>query len=106
MIFKPKKRYILARSSIPIDFVRNQQALGESLLSFMGVKGYANAMPKVIKQIDSTTFIIRTNRGGEKDVILALSFIKSLGNGSGTFGIYTLRTSGSIAALLRKSGIR
>ena len=103
MIFRAKRRYVLVRSSVPVDAVVSQYKLGESLLGLMGAEEYANAMPKVVKQIDDSTFILRVSRGSERKLVLALSFIKSLG--SARLGFYTLRTSGSIAALLRKSGI-
>ncbi len=103
MIFRAKRRYILVRSSAPINAITIQYRLGDSLLSFMGAEEYANAMPKVVKQMDDNTFIMRVNRGSERKLVLALSFIKNLG--SGPLGFYTLRTSGSIAALLRKSGM-
>lgn len=101
MIMRAKRRYVLVMSSTPIDAEGSQPALRNSLLGIMGAEAYANAMPKVVKQLDDKTFIVRVNRGSERQLVLALSFIKEI---SGTkLGLYTLRTSGSIAALLRKS---
>lgn len=104
MIMRAKRRYVLVRASVPLNAHASQYALSDILLRVMGTETYADAMPKVVRQLDETTFILRVNRGSERRLVLALSFIKEV---SGTrLGFYTLRTSGSIAALLRKSRVQ
>jgi RNase P/RNase MRP subunit POP5 len=96
-----KIRYILAKTSsdMNIEDKANAMSLQDSLLKLMGFEKYADANMRFMNPSENK-FIIRVNRGCEKDVVLALSFIKSI-NKIHT-GILTLRISGSIKGLSKK----
>ena len=99
MITRRKSRYLLVESSRDVNFEskEEQRSLGDGIARVIGEFGYMNSSPKLIKQLNNKVFIIRTSRGGEDHVILALSFIKQL-NGR-EMGFYTIRESGSIKKL-------
>ncbi|MEM0094751.1 MAG: Rpp14/Pop5 family protein [Candidatus Micrarchaeaceae archaeon] len=96
MILKKKHRYILAEGSRPFDCDSRtlEEEICKGLLSFMGAKSYSKASPRIVKTMGRDSFILRVARGSEREVILALAFIKEL-RGAKT-GIYTLKTSGTI----------
>ena len=100
MITRPKNRYLLVESSVPLD--TRDSVLAKRILDALafeiGAIGYVKANPKMVYQAGDRAFILRMNRGYEDDVVLALSFVKEIGNA--TVGLYTIRTSGTIRALI------
>jgi RNase P/RNase MRP subunit POP5 len=99
LIARRKSRYLLVESSKDVNFAFNeeQKGLAEGIAKVIGEFGYMNASPKIMKQLNSRAFVIRSSRGSEGHVVLALSLIKQL-NGR-EIGFYTLRESGSIRKL-------
>ena len=99
MIVRRKSRYQLVETSKDVYLESNdgQRGLAEGIARVIGEFGYMNANPKVMRQLNGRVFIMRTHRGDEDHVVLALSFIKQL---SGMpIGFYTIRSSGSIRKL-------
>lgn len=99
MILKRKSRYILAESSRPIDLAdrRLWDELRGAIAKFIGEKDYADSNITFIKQVDPTKFLLRTSRGAEKKIVLALCFVKQIN--AQEVGFYTLKTSGTIRSL-------
>lgn len=104
MIYRRKLRYVLveATEGVNLGDPRTTEDLKRGMLSFLGQLPYFRANPQITAQLNDKVFVISANRGYERNVILALSFIKSL-NGKRT-GFYTLRTSGTIRSI--KSNFR
>lgn len=104
MITRPKNRYLLVESSVPLD--TRDRVLAERILGAMafemGALGYVSANPKLVYQAGDNCFIIRVNRGYEDGLVLALAFIKKIGEAK--VGFYTIKTSGTIRKL--SSGMR
>ncbi|MDE1869767.1 MAG: Rpp14/Pop5 family protein [Candidatus Micrarchaeota archaeon] len=103
MILKRKSRYVMVEASRPIDLTDKPawSQLRADISRFIGEKEYLDANPFLAEQIDQTKFIIRVNRGSEKAIVLAFSFIKLFNNSE--IGFYTLKTSGTIRALKSKT---
>ncbi|MDE1825193.1 MAG: Rpp14/Pop5 family protein [Candidatus Micrarchaeota archaeon] len=99
MIFRRKSRYVLIEPSRQIDMSQKESwsALREELAKFMGEKSYIDANPFLIEGSSAGNFIIRVSRGSERQLILALSFIKCIGPAE--IGFYTIKTSGTIRSL-------
>ena len=99
MIYRRKSRYVLLELTRDVDMTakENDHSLKNSLLNYMGEHSYADANPHVMRQ-DGNRVVIRVNRGMERELILATCFIKRIGNVD--LGIYSIKTSGSIRALL------
>jgi len=99
MILKRKSRYLLAEASVPLDLSdkRIWDELRGAIAKFIGEKDYADSNITFIKQTDPTKFLLRTSRGAEKKIVLALCFVKQIN--SHEVGFYTLKTSGTIRSL-------
>lgn len=99
MIFRKKLRYILVESCSPVRMkeMQNSESLKSGMLSFLGQLPYFKANPQVIAQFNESVFVLSVNRGHERSAILALSFIKRLGETP--VGFYTIRTSGTVRSL-------
>ena len=99
MIMRPKNRYLLVESSAPLD--TRDRILAKQILDAVafeiGAIGYVKSNPKIVYQAGDRAFILRINRGYEDGVVLALSFVKEIGNVG--VGFYTIKTSGTILAL-------
>ncbi len=104
MIYRRKIRYVLLEltSNLDMKIKENEYAFKNSLLSYMGEHNYANANPHIMRQ-DGDMFVVRVNRGMERELILATCFMKNIGNSR--LGIYSLKTSGSIKGLLKDTGV-
>lgn len=100
MITKHKNRYVLVESSAPVDTREAATAsyLNDAIAAEMGHVRYLEANPKLVYQVNPSSFIVRVNRGYEKELILSLAFIKEVGGSK--VGFYTLNTSGTVRALL------
>ena len=103
MIMKRKYRHILvnSKSDANLSDKRYEMQIRDAFLDFLGEEKFVHANPHVEKAIDKRNFIIGCTRGSEGDVILALAFIKSIGNEKNAF--YTLKTSGTIKGLKEKT---
>ena len=100
MIQRYKNRYVLVESSSPLvhtDGHAVQEIMG-LITSEVGNVGFLEASPRIVHWPSDSTFILRVNRGHEREIILALSFIKSIGGKM--HGFYTIKTSGTIRSLL------
>ena len=100
MITRPKNRYLLVESSAPLntaDRILADQVLAAVAFE-LGAIGYVKANPKIVHQAGDRSFIIRVNRGHEDALVLALSFVKKIGDAR--VGLYTIRTSGTIRAMI------
>lgn len=99
MITKPKNRYILVESSVPLEGRGRtyDSAILGGVAAEIGSLGFVKANPRIVRWIGDNRFIIRSNRGTERDIVLALSFIKRI-NGR-DLGFYTIQTSGTIKKL-------
>ncbi len=100
MIVRHKNRYLLVEASEPINTkdASIASALSESIGAEMGHIGYIRANPKVVHQFCDNAFIIRVNRGYERDLILATAFIKNIKGRQ--VALYTISTSGTVRSLL------
>jgi RNase P/RNase MRP subunit POP5 len=99
MIFRRKLRYVLVESTENVNFGNPLVAeeLKKRILEFLGHLPYFKANPQVAAQLNEKVFIISMNRGYEREVMLALSFLKNMGGSR--IGFYTVRTSGTIRSL-------
>ncbi|MDE1874154.1 MAG: Rpp14/Pop5 family protein [Candidatus Micrarchaeota archaeon] len=99
MIFRRKLRYVLVEASDDVSMAdpRNADALRAGTKAFLGELTYFKANPQITAQLENRFFVIGVNRGYERSVVLALSFIKELDGRR--VGFYTLKTSGTIRSL-------
>ncbi|VVB76993.1 Uncharacterised protein [uncultured archaeon] len=99
MIFKRKLRYVLVEASRSVNLgdEREERDLRSRLHGVMGEAAYFRANPRTAAQLSESVFIISVNRGCEKDLGLALSFVKTLGSES--VGFWTIKTSGTVKGL-------
>ncbi|MDE1856395.1 MAG: Rpp14/Pop5 family protein, partial [Candidatus Micrarchaeota archaeon] len=99
MILKRKNRYVLIEASKPLDATDRDtwSEIRAEMLKFLGEKAYVDANPFLVGQVDGSRFIFRVSRNTERQVILALAFIKRAK--ALQVGFYTLKTSGTIKAL-------
>lgn len=97
MILKKKYRYVLIMASRELNAAQDQNVINSELIRFVGETAYSQINPRIVAQYGDRMFVIKTYRGFEKQLILALSFMKRV-NGS-KIGLYTIKTSGSIKSL-------
>ena len=99
MITKPKNRYVLVESSAPLDTADRTVAerILDALAFEIGALGYVKANPKIVHRASDRLFVLRVNRGHEDNLVLALSFVKRIGDVR--VGFYTIKTSGTIRKL-------
>jgi RNase P/RNase MRP subunit POP5 len=103
-MMRRKIRYILTESVKPVpesDRSQFEQQLYRAMLHSIGELGYHRTNPKIMKFIDNKTFILRCSLDGYRNALLALSIIKKLDEKETAF--YTLKSSGTIKALLKES---
>ncbi len=100
LITKRKIRYLLVESSGPINLKERgaSEELSKNLLSFLGELNNYRANPRINSQIGENFFLIRINRGFEREVMAALATIKRIGDKEN--GFYTIRTSGTAQTLI------
>lgn len=101
-MIREKHRYILVESGTELDGSGGKafsDALCEELLGCIGALSYHKVKPKVVKMLDNRTFILKTSLYGCGMAIAALALIKEVGS-AGTY-FYTLKTSGTIRALVK-----
>ena len=97
MILKRKLRYVLVSCSDKIDSEREGRDILNGIMVVMGHLTYNRANPKIAAQYSDRAFTIQVNRGFEKELILALSFVKNISGKK--IGFYTIKTSGAIGKL-------
>ncbi|MGC8710191.1 MAG: Rpp14/Pop5 family protein [Candidatus Micrarchaeia archaeon] len=102
MIARKKSRYILIELSRPLE-ITSAPAYDEFIESIkrnIGMLDFSSMGIYPIKRLSDSIFIFKVNRGYEKKFILASAFISSLSGYS--ISIYSICTSGTIKALLKK----
>ncbi len=79
MIFKRKLRYVLVEASREVNLADKREVddLKSRLHGAMGEALYFRANLHVAAQLREDVFVISANRGQERDLVLALSFIRS-----------------------------
>lgn len=92
MIMKRKSRYVLIEPSASSS-TRMFSGFESEMLRVMGQIMYTKSAPKVVAQHGSM-FIVRVNRGFEKDLVLASAFARVDG-----IGFRTIKTSGTLRSL-------
>jgi RNase P/RNase MRP subunit POP5 len=99
-MMRDKQRYVLVEAYPDADGYTETfwNQLSDELLRCIGETNYHITNPKFVKFVGKNTFIIRTTVPGAAQVILSLALIKNL-NGK-EIAFYTLKTSGTIRALL------
>jgi RNase P/RNase MRP subunit POP5 len=99
MIFRRKLRYVLVEASRDVNLAdaRVKDDLRARLHGTMGEAAYFRANPHLVVQLREDVFILSVNRNTERDLILALSFIKTLD--AEKTGFYTIKTSGTVLSL-------
>jgi len=99
MIFKRKLRYVLVEASREINLSDKNELddLKAKLRGTMGEAAYFRSNLHVAAQLREDVFIISANRGQEREIVLALSFVKALGGKKA--GFYTIKISGTIRSL-------
>ncbi len=95
MITKRKNRYLLIECSSKHS-EEYMDYFYSSLHTIMGSRDYANANPKIVKIYYDNLFVVRVNRGFEKEVLLATSFSKDHDE---KVGFYTILTSGTMKTI-------
>lgn len=100
MIRKIKNRYVLVEASRPVLLDREgTDELSRRLISVLGELSFSATNPRVAKRYDETTFAIKATRSTEGHLMMALAFINEFSGKPVRF--YTLRTSGTIAAMTK-----
>jgi RNase P/RNase MRP subunit POP5 len=99
VIFRKKTRYVMveANDRVYMNDHEIQEALKESMKAFLGELPYFKANPQVAAVLSDKIFVLSVNRGFERNVALALSFVKNLSGRR--VGFYTIRTSGTIRSI-------
>ncbi len=99
-MMRDKKRYILVETSVKIseDERSFSHSLYNELIRCIGEINYNKVNPKVMKLVGQNKFIIKSSLEGTTQLVLAFALIKKVGNKEMAF--YTLKTSGTIKALL------
>ena len=99
MIFRRKLRYILVETSREVNLSDGRVAdnLKAELHRTIGEGVYFRANPHLAAQLREDVFILSVNRNTERDIVLALSFMKTLGGEK--IGFYTIKISGTIRSL-------
>lgn len=100
LITKRKIRYLLIESSAPIDVTKRavSEELSRNLILFLGELTNYRANPHINSQIGEKVFLLRINRGFEREVLAALATIKK--SGGVESGFYTLKISGTAKKLI------
>jgi RNase P/RNase MRP subunit POP5 len=101
-MIREKHRYILVECGASIDKIDASafsDALYKELLDCIGSLSYHRVRPRVVKVLNANTFVLRTSLYGCGNVVAALALIKRIGGMDSYF--YTLKTSGTIKALLK-----
>ncbi len=98
---RDKRRYVLVETSSRIedDEKTFSYNLYRELIRCIGESDYHKVNPRMMKIVDDTSFVIKSDLKGTGNLILALSFIKRLNNKETAF--YTIKSSGTIRALLK-----
>ncbi len=99
MIFKRKNRYILIEASSPIDLSDRRifEAAATKLKTYLGEQVFIESNPQIISKLDEKNFIMKVTRGTEKQIFLALSFLKGINDKE--IGFYTIKTSGTVRTI-------
>jgi len=101
-MMREKRRYLLVRQSEPIADVSRrdfESELYKELLHNIGEVSYFRANPKIVKFVSDSDFILKCNLAKYKETIVALTFIKRMSGRE--IGLYTLKSSGTISALIK-----
>lgn len=98
---RDKKRYIMVESASELSMDKEglDRALKQAVLSLVGQLGYYDISPKLVSLIDSKHFVVRCRLQGYERMLLASALIKRLGETE--TGLYTLKSSGTIKALMK-----
>ena len=85
-------------SSSDINVEVEEKGLMAEIMKYVGELSYSEANPRIAAQYSERLFVIKTNRGYEDSIILALSFIKELRGRK--IGFFSLKSSGTIKSLV------
>lgn len=94
---REKKRYIVFRihSDEKIPYFNIKSAIFDSILEFLGEKGFSQASPRLIKNLyTGKTGFLQTNPKFVDPVKMSLSLIHQIGDSPAIF--QTLKVSGTI----------
>ena len=99
MIFRKKMRYVMVEASGDVSLGNpvKQEMLKSGMKAFLGELPFFKANPQVAAQLDDRVFVVSVNRGYERNIVLALSFVKELDGRR--IGFCTIRTSGTIRSI-------
>jgi RNase P/RNase MRP subunit POP5 len=100
-MLRDKKRYIMleATSELKTDKDELDRALKQAVLSLVGQLGYYDISPKLVSLVDGKHFVVRCRLKGYERMLLASALVKRLG--ATETGLYTLKSSGTIKALMK-----
>ena len=101
MAVRDKQRYVLVETSIENGMRQKKQLetqFYQDLAMMLGLINYHKVNPRVIRYIDDTRFIIRL-RNELPSLITALALMREFNSKRVAF--YTLKSSGTIAALMK-----
>ncbi len=103
-MIREKHRYVLVEPSRSIGLERYsfEKALKKELLSLIGQLEYNEVNPRVVI-FNGDNFVLRCRLKGYKKLIVALAMVKRIDNFE--VGFYTLKSSGTIKALLKSTKI-
>ncbi|MDE1856747.1 MAG: Rpp14/Pop5 family protein [Candidatus Micrarchaeota archaeon] len=99
---REKQRYLLVEASSAIGTTDPKEfgrSLYPELRKAIGELVYHRVNPKVIRVMPGSRFVIKSALQGNPDLVLALALTKSLAGQR--IGFYTLKSSGTIKALLK-----
>jgi RNase P/RNase MRP subunit POP5 len=86
-------------ADIVVEKEELERLVKQAVLSLVGQLGYYDISPKLISVVDKNHIVMRCRLRGYKRMLLVFSLIKRLG--SMETGIYTLKSSGTLKALLK-----
>lgn len=105
MAMKIKRRYLLVECTTAIEQSGRalfERRLNAALLEQIGVMHHHSVNPKITGFVNEHMFVMRASLEGHKELALALAMIKRLDGTETAF--YTLKSSGTIRALMKKDG--
>ncbi len=101
-MLRDKKRYIMVEATSELNTEKEEldRELKQAVLALTGQLGYYDISPKLVSVVDSRHFVIRCKLKGYEKMLLASALIKRLG--ATETGLYTLKSSGTIKALMKE----
>ncbi|MCL4373485.1 MAG: hypothetical protein M1360_01945 [Candidatus Marsarchaeota archaeon] len=98
---KTKFRYVLVRSTTSLGTI-DEHEFSKGLMHYIGATNYFKANPRVVKNIDGNSFIMKVSLSGYSALIVALALMKHVSGKE--CGFFTIYASGTLKALGKHIG--